>query len=52
MSDTEGQSGALIGAETVRELARVAELPLAEERLAGVAPAQKGRVVEANLRNP
>ena len=37
MSETEGDSGALISAETVRELARLAELPLAEERVAGVA---------------
>lgn len=51
MSETEGQREALIGAETVRELARVAELPLADDRVAGVAEQLNGLLVEANLVN-
>ena len=51
MSETEGQREALIGPETVRELARIAELPLADERVAGVAEQLNGLLVEANLVN-
>jgi Asp-tRNA(Asn)/Glu-tRNA(Gln) amidotransferase C subunit len=51
MSETEGKSEALIDAETVRALARVAELPLAEERVAGVAEQLNGLLGEANLVN-
>ena len=51
MSETEGQGEALIGVEAVRHLARIAELPLADERVADVAEQLNGLLVEANLVN-
>ena len=51
MSETEGRGEALIGPATVRELARVAELPLADERVDAVAEQLNGLLVEANLVN-
>jgi Asp-tRNA(Asn)/Glu-tRNA(Gln) amidotransferase C subunit len=51
MSETEGRSMALITAETVRALARVAELPLAEDRVEDVAAQLDGLLVEANVVN-
>jgi hypothetical protein len=51
LSNTEGQNEPLITAETVRELARVAELPLADDRIPALAEQLNGLLVEANLVN-
>jgi hypothetical protein len=51
MSETEGQNAPLITPEIVRALARVADLPLADDRVDAVAEQLDGLLTEANAVN-
>ena len=51
MTETAGDNGTRVTAETVRQLARLAELPLPAERVDAVAEQLDGLLAEANLVN-